>query len=129
MQQVFGHSRKRAHKEIPTPESYGEVVAEFTGSWLSHLDFDGDRFWTLNQCKSFDIIPTDNPLPSDSRFRRDLLLLKEGKGFSCNVTATCFHLRNNHATGDLKGSQKAKVELEEKQRKDAKARHHKYDHA
>eukprot|EP00958_Prasinococcus_capsulatus_P004019 scaffold375_cov378-Prasinococcus_capsulatus_cf.AAC.24 len=80
VKQAFGHSRKSAHKEVPCVEQYGDIIAEFSGSWLSHIDFDSERFWTLNQCKSYRAIPSEKPLPSDSRFRKDLQLLKEGSG-------------------------------------------------
>lgn len=45
------------------------------GNWLSHLNFDGQRYWTLAEDESTSWIPEPNPLPSDARFREDLIAL------------------------------------------------------
>lgn len=76
-------------------------VARCCGNWLSHLDWDGERWWTLAEEPAIDWEPAASPLPSDCRYRQDLALL---------------------AAGDVKASQAAKEALEQRQRADAKLR-------
>jgi len=82
----------------------GEVhipIARCTGNWLAFLDWDGQRFWTLNEEVDTPWIPDPHPLPSDTRFRKDLALL---------------------LAEDVPAAQVAKEELESRQRRDAKLR-------
>ncbi|KAF5838591.1 hypothetical protein DUNSADRAFT_2575 [Dunaliella salina] len=58
--------------------SMGMMVMGLEGSWLSHLNAGGERLWTwaTEVCERFS--PIETPLPSDSRFRQDLVALHEG---------------------------------------------------
>ena len=89
----------------PSGTVTGEVripVAHCTGNWLAYLDWDGERFWTLNEEQSDQgWIPDPHPLPSDTRFREDLALL---------------------LAEDVDAAQVAKEALENRQRADAKLR-------
>eukprot|EP00887_Chlorella_sp_A99_P006233 scaffold3.g6233.t1 len=76
-------------------------VASCSGNWLSHLDWDGERSWTLAEDAYEEWQPVDDPLPSDSRYREDLSAL---------------------AAGDVQQAQRAKDALEQRQRADAKLR-------
>ena len=78
-------------------------VSRIMGSWLSDISFDGVEYW--NQAQScFKMQIVNDPLPSDWRYREDLLWL----------------LYN-----DLKMADAWKLKLEEMQRADRKARDHK----
>ena len=48
------------------------------GSWISSLKFGDETVWDINVTETFKSVPVDDPLPSDSRFREDLIALKEG---------------------------------------------------
>eukprot|EP00879_Flechtneria_rotunda_P000148 GHRR01000215.1.p1 GENE.GHRR01000215.1~~GHRR01000215.1.p1 ORF type:complete len:681 (+),score=269.84 GHRR01000215.1:832-2874(+) len=72
-----------------------------TGNWLSHLDFDGQRYWTQAEDSPECWVTVAEPLPSDSTCRPDLLALK---------------------AGDVQSAQKLKEQLEQQQRRDAKLR-------
>eukprot|EP01098_Paradermamoeba_levis_P006838 TRINITY_DN2846_c0_g1_i1.p1 TRINITY_DN2846_c0_g1~~TRINITY_DN2846_c0_g1_i1.p1 ORF type:complete len:369 (-),score=119.45 TRINITY_DN2846_c0_g1_i1:98-1204(-) len=75
---------------------------KITGSWLGCILFDDVSYWDFrDNLKLHTTIPKENPLPSDARFREDLI-----------------HL----AKGDEKGAQEMKTKLENKQRRDAKLR-------
>ena len=76
-------------------------IAQCTGNWLSHVDWDGKRYWTLNEEEVAEWIPEGDPLPSDARFRADLAAL---------------------AAGDDEEAQRQKEILENIQRADAKLR-------
>lgn len=93
-----------------------DVVAQLEGSWLAHLDVDGKRcavpsrrprltpagrLWSMETTLPHVIIPADDPLPSDCRFRDDLVALAEK---------------------DLPTARESKLMLEERQRYDAKLR-------
>lgn len=78
-----------------------EQLASGSGNWLSHLDWDSERYWTLCAEQYDRWTPVQDPLPSDCRYREDLQLLK---------------------AGDLAGAQEAKEKLERLQRRDQKLR-------
>lgn len=78
-----------------------DVVAVVDGSWLDHLDVDGKRLWSVETTLPHVIFPADDPLPSDCRFRDDLVALAEK---------------------DIPTARESKLMLEERQRYDAKLR-------
>lgn len=78
-----------------------KMIGVLRGNWLSHVDWDGVRFWTLVDDQPLEWKDDERPLPSDSRFREDLQAL---------------------ALGDLGAAQLAKETLENRQRADAKLR-------
>jgi hypothetical protein len=92
--------KKPKHK---VPESEYEVLSKVQGSWLSCIEFDGERFWEWNdsKLKIYTPILVDNPLPSDSRFREDVQYL---------------------AKGDLENAGEFKRKYEQKQRREAALR-------
>lgn len=80
------------------------IISNASGSWLSHLNWDGKRYWTLaeDEPDHFASLPEGElVLPSDVRYREDLLLV---------------------GRGDLDEAQKAKQKLEKLQRHDKKLR-------
>eukprot|EP01024_Parvocaulis_polyphysoides_P035289 TRINITY_DN3124_c1_g1_i1.p2 TRINITY_DN3124_c1_g1~~TRINITY_DN3124_c1_g1_i1.p2 ORF type:complete len:247 (-),score=31.52 TRINITY_DN3124_c1_g1_i1:586-1326(-) len=78
-----------------------KVLSECSGSWCSHIDFDGERFWTLKKERLSEWIPIEDKIPSDCSNREDLVFL---------------------AAGDQEQSQKGKIKLEQLQRADRKLR-------
>ncbi|KAK9825405.1 hypothetical protein WJX81_001449 [Elliptochloris bilobata] len=78
-----------------------EQLASCSGNWLSHLDWDGRRYWTLAETEARTWQVPKEALPSDARERADLVAL---------------------GRGDLKAAQAAKEALETRQRADAKLR-------
>ncbi|KXZ54450.1 hypothetical protein GPECTOR_4g1001 [Gonium pectorale] len=86
----------------PTPDEHeGVALASIEGSWLSHISIDGTRYWSVGSEVPDRWQPVADPLPSDSRYREDLVEL---------------------ANGDVKGAQRAKEALEVVQRHDKKLR-------
>jgi hypothetical protein len=92
-----------------------QVLSVGTGCWLSHLDFDGQRYWTLAEDPPDCWLPLEQQqqqqgpqqqqqqvvLPSDSQHRSDLVVLR---------------------AGDVRGAQQLKEHMEQQQRRDAKMR-------
>jgi len=78
-----------------------EELSSLFGSWLGFVDWDGKRYWDINKHKPE--IPTEspNPLPSDSRFRGDVIELTKGQ---------------------MDAAQRAKEQIEEAQRRDRRLR-------
>ena len=52
-----------------------DIVSKITGSWLHQLYFDGIKYWDIDIDIPTYIRPVYNCLPSDSRFREDLIWL------------------------------------------------------
>ena len=55
-----------------------EVRSEIQGSFISGLEFDGKEYWNPKNYKFMNYKRVRNPLPSDTRFREDLLWLVHG---------------------------------------------------
>ena len=72
-------------------------VSVITGSWIYSLKFDGKEFWNRNkQCHRIQMNP--DPLPSDWRFREDLLWLiygdqKQADAWKLKLEAVQRHFR------------------------------------
>jgi hypothetical protein len=79
----------------------GKVLSRFTGSYLSHIDFDGIRYWDIRRNIDIEEYPIKNQIKSSSIYRPDSLLLYERK---------------------MDEAQDAKTELEEIQRRDRRLR-------
>lgn len=54
------------------------VVGTMQGSWLSHLDIDGQRIWSLADETPLPWTAAEHPLPSDTRYRQDLAAVLKG---------------------------------------------------
>ena len=55
----------------PTPsDKEGVAVAAIEGSWLSHINIDGARYWSITKEVPDAWRPVPDPLPSDSRYRQ-----------------------------------------------------------
>lgn len=53
-------------------------VSKIEGSWLGCVLFDREKFWSIKDgTPIFKANPVENPLPSDSRFRKDIIHLKQ----------------------------------------------------
>ena len=118
-------SRRGSARGSRSARSKGTQLSTISGSWVSHLDFDGVRYWTLSTDGSVtpkntkisantpitkmaymskdSIVPVDEEevLPSDCRYRLDLYCMQQG---------------------DNEQAQKWKHDMEVLQREDAKLR-------
>ena len=52
-----------------------KVLAKLSGSWLENITFGNEEFWNINTDKPEWIRPMKSCLPSDGRFREDLIWL------------------------------------------------------
>ena len=85
-----------SHKLSKKPKIYGK----FEGEWTSFISFDNVEYWN-NSMTTFNLFSHEFTIPSDGRFRPDLI---------------------NLIKGNEEESQKEKEILEEKQRRDRKLR-------
>jgi hypothetical protein len=102
------HFEFHAFDDVPNDVCSGElrdandrVVSRLLGSWLGFVDWDGQCYWDINKHTPHAVHRSPNPLPSDSRYRADAILLNQGK---------------------LQESQDTKTRLEEEQRRDRRLR-------
>ena len=94
-------SRLSDYFEGTIKDKDGNVLSNFTGSYLSHIDFDGKRYWDIRHNIDIEEFPIKKQLKSSSIYREDSLLLYERK---------------------LDEAQDAKTVLEEIQRRDRRLR-------
>lgn len=94
---------KKFNKYKHIEEDADEVYAEIEGSWLRNLKIDGEEWWNIEDpdMRPQRHVPDTVCLPSDWRFREDLI---------------CLH------RGNMKQADKWKVRLEVQQRLDRKHR-------
>jgi hypothetical protein len=88
-------------KNIYRINSEKNIMSKIEGEWSRCVKFDGKDYWRQGENKSVDILKQDFILPSDSLYREDTILLKNG-------------------FDDL--AQQAKTSLEEIQRNDRRLR-------
>lgn len=85
------------------------VVSKVEGSYLSHIEFDGVRYWDMRDNVQIKKIEIKHQLASSSLYREDRILLSQGNS-------------KNLFLGQLDAAQKAKEKLEIIQRTDRKLR-------
>lgn len=51
------------------------MLSKVSGSWLENVVFDGKVYWALDRVEPAGLLKTLEPLPSDCRFREDLVFL------------------------------------------------------
>jgi Oxysterol-binding protein. len=94
-------SKKEEHKEELKFYDLEKEICDISGSFLEKLCFNDEEFWNIDKVLPSRAIPSEDPLPSDVRFREDLIWLKYG---------------------NLKNAEDWKLRLEEQQRWDRKLR-------
>ena len=60
----------------PFPSNKDDIICEITGSWLEEIKFDDKVCFAVKESVPPAIYPSDNELPSDSRYREDKIWLK-----------------------------------------------------
>mmetsp|Transcript_16678 Transcript_16678/g.19302 ORF Transcript_16678/g.19302 Transcript_16678/m.19302 type:complete len:146 (+) Transcript_16678:605-1042(+) len=57
---------------------YGHEIYKVTGNYNGYIEFNGKRYWDIRETRIYEIIPSSEKtlLPSDSRNRLDILILK-----------------------------------------------------
>ena len=68
----------QATSEDLEPQKGDKVLSSIGGTWLGTVEWDGKTYWDVRESTvKHTPLPVDNPLPSDSRFRQDLIKLAE----------------------------------------------------
>lgn len=94
-------SSSSGRKGAGGPTVPGVAVARIEGCWLSHLNVDNKRYWTLAEATPQHFAPAARPLPSDLSLRPDLKAV---------------------AAGDMDAAQRHKEAGEHQQRSDRRLR-------
>lgn len=83
-------------------EKDGKRICDINGTYCGYIEFDGVRYWDARDTVKFKVNPREkNILPSDSRYRADLI---------------------SFIAGDVDEAQANKEKMEQAQRDDAKLR-------
>ena len=64
--------------DLKSLKDVNKVLCEIDGSWLTHIDIAGKRYWDVKEDVPTRQIPSlgKDVLPSDWRYREDLIWLK-----------------------------------------------------
>ena len=68
-------------KEVESLRDLRDVVrelGEISGNWLSDMQIDGEEYWSLEDQQPTRHVPASSALPSDARYREDLIWLMRG---------------------------------------------------
>lgn len=98
---TFSYKDNRDEVEKMKKKHKIEVFGKVEGHWTNSMTIDGAEVWNYNSIKPYKLHYINNPLPSDGRFRTDLIAL----------------LNNDYSK-----AQEKKDELENLQRNDKKLR-------
>ena len=67
----------RATGKNGEPQKGDEVLSRIGGTWLGCVEWDDKMYWDLKtDPKKYTLLDVDDPLPSDCRFRQDLIYLQ-----------------------------------------------------
>ena len=72
---VLNH-KSQADLDLDALPDKGSALGEIFGSWLGSLSINGKEYWNIDKDLPLRYIPNLNPLPSDWRFREDLIWLR-----------------------------------------------------
>ena len=75
----YESSKKPFKLELNYETDVVETISKITGQWTSKLEFDGVKYWDIDNDRPFLLEYEQNCLPSDSNFRDDVLFLRMGK--------------------------------------------------
>ena len=56
----------------------GQLICDISGSWKDYLIIGDSKYWSSSDTSLIKPMPIPNPLPSDPRYREDLIWLKRG---------------------------------------------------
>lgn len=106
---LLGGAKKASFKALKKKLGKGpgprETRLSVRGSWISSLQIDSKEFWTPERRK-FACKLVRDPLPSDTRFREDILWLRQGnhaqsQKWKLKIEAAMRAERTNRARADL----------------------------
>ena len=69
----------------PFPSEEKMIFSEITGSWLDGIHFDNKLYWNIRENIPPKVKPVKDCLPSDSRYREDLVWLKRSLIYTDNA--------------------------------------------
>lgn len=68
---------KKTSGNITRISNKNYIINTVKGSWLEYLEFDNKRYWDIQLISPVNLLSTLDPLPSDSRYREDLVFLAQ----------------------------------------------------
>lgn len=68
------HYKKRRN----TKNAPNDYLAKIEGHWLEEMRVGGEQYWHIDEFKPYAYRERKDPLPSDARYREDLVCLKFG---------------------------------------------------
>jgi hypothetical protein len=105
-------------ESVTMPTVSRRIIALASGSFVSHLDIGGMRIWDLDvPSRGMRPLPIDEVLPSDSRFRPDLVALQ--KALAVDDSTDRGRLERNEL---LEKAQVSKDDLENEKRRESRYR-------
>jgi hypothetical protein len=70
------HLQKKEVSKLSDIKDIQQDIAGIHGSWLESLTIGDEEYWRMDEIKPYKSIPVANPLPSDPRYREDVLWVR-----------------------------------------------------
>ncbi len=72
------YEKEKAHSVAELKNDVKTEHGRIKGSWLRSVSIDDAMYWDMEKVKPTRFLYANNPIPSDSRFREDLIWLRRG---------------------------------------------------
>ncbi len=92
-------------------------ICKITGSWLSNLKLGEEEYWNINASKPCAIWYSQAPLPSDWRYREDLLWLRRNDIPKADLWKVELEVQQRHDKSERENAAKALAEKAKKKKK------------
>ena len=101
-------------KKLSELKDVDEVLEEISGSWLRELNFGNEKAWDIDETVPLRQVPVEDVLPSDWRFREDLIWLFREEVEIADAWKVKLEVQQRH---DRKCREDAQKEREKAQKK------------
>lgn len=68
--------QKKEPTKLSEIKDMKELICEIAGSWMTNLVIDDKEYWHIDKIEPLLPIPIPNSLPSDPRYREDMIWLR-----------------------------------------------------
>ncbi|CDW89898.1 UNKNOWN [Stylonychia lemnae] len=107
--------QKKEPSKLSEIKDIKREICQINGSILESLLIDNKEYWNIDQMEPMKAFPVPNPLPSDARYREDLIWLKKENENYAQTWKTRLEIQQRHERKLRQDAQKALSKKQSKQ--------------